>query len=43
MNVPKKINIYGKENCKNKEFIKTIEKVFGERVKIINVIKSSKI
>ena len=32
-NVPKKINIYGCENCRNKEFIKTIEKVFGDRVK----------
>ncbi|MDD5793336.1 putative sporulation protein YtxC [Clostridium sp. HCP1S3_B4] len=30
--VPKKIMIYGKEACSNKEFIETIIKVFGNRV-----------
>ena len=29
---PKNIIIYGKENCNNKEFLETIEKVFGDRV-----------
>jgi len=29
---PKNINIYGKENCTNKEFLDTIENVFGNRV-----------
>ena len=32
--VPKKIKIYGKEICSNKEFLDTIIKVFGERVTI---------
>ncbi len=31
-NAPKNINIYGKENCTNKEFLDTIEKVFGDKV-----------
>ena len=30
--VPKKIMIYGKDSCTNKEFLDTIIKVFGERV-----------
>lgn len=30
--VPKIINIYNKNNCTNKEFLDTIENVFGERV-----------
>jgi len=29
---PKNITIYGKENCTNKEFLDTIENVFGDRV-----------
>ena len=29
---PKNINIYGKENCTNKEFLDTIENVFGDKV-----------
>lgn len=29
---PKNIVIYGKENCTNKEFLDTIEKVFGDKV-----------
>lgn len=33
-NVPKKINIYGYDNCSNKEFIRTIENVFGDRVEM---------
>ena len=32
-NAPKSINIYGKDNCKNKEFIDTIINVFGDRVR----------
>ncbi|AGF56379.1 putative sporulation protein YtxC [Clostridium saccharoperbutylacetonicum] len=31
-NAPKNINIYGKENCDNKEFLDTIEKVFESKV-----------
>jgi putative sporulation protein YtxC len=31
-NAPKNINIYGKENCTNKEFLDTIEKVFEDKV-----------
>ena len=31
-NAPKSINIYGKENCNNKEFLDTIENVFGDKV-----------
>lgn len=31
-NAPKNINIYGKENCTNKEFLDTIEKVFENKV-----------
>lgn len=33
-NSPKCINIYGRENCANKEFIDTIVNVFGDRVRI---------
>lgn len=33
-NAPKSINIYGKEACKNKEFVETIINVFGDRVRI---------
>lgn len=33
-NSPKCINIYGRENCINKEFIDTIVNVFGDRVRI---------
>ena len=29
---PKSITIYGKENCTNKEFLDTIENVFGDKV-----------
>ena len=29
---PKNITIYGKENCTNKEFLDTIENVFGDKV-----------
>ncbi|MVX63584.1 putative sporulation protein YtxC [Clostridium chromiireducens] len=31
-NAPKAINIFGKENCNNKEFLDTIENVFENRV-----------
>lgn len=31
-NVPQKIKVYGKEKSNNKEFLDTIDKVFGERV-----------
>ena len=31
---PKKIIIYGKENCTNKEFLDTIENVFGNKVTV---------
>ena len=31
-NVPQKIKIYGREKSNNKEFLDTIDKVFGERV-----------
>lgn len=31
-NAPKEVLIMGKENCKNNEFIKTIENVFKERI-----------
>lgn len=31
-NAPKKINIYGADNCKNKELIDTIKNVFTDRV-----------
>jgi len=31
-NAPKNIIIYGKENCTNKEFLDTIENVFGDKV-----------
>lgn len=31
-NAPRNINIYGKENCTNKEFLDTIENVFENRV-----------
>lgn len=31
-NAPKTINIFGKENCTNKEFLDTIEKVFENKV-----------
>lgn len=39
-NVPNKINIYGYQNCKNKEFINTIVNVFGERVEFSGNMKS---
>lgn len=31
-NAPKKITVYGKENCANKEFLDTIENVFEDKV-----------
>lgn len=31
-NAPRKINIYGSDNCINKEILETIKNVFGERV-----------
>lgn len=34
---PKKINIYGKENCKNKEMIETIMNVFEEKVNFYDI------
>eukprot|EP00828_Plagiopyla_frontata_P011566 TRINITY_DN16404_c0_g1_i2.p2 TRINITY_DN16404_c0_g1~~TRINITY_DN16404_c0_g1_i2.p2 ORF type:complete len:240 (-),score=45.21 TRINITY_DN16404_c0_g1_i2:80-799(-) len=37
---PKSIIIYNKENCKNKEFLETLENVFGDKVKYCN--KSTK-
>jgi putative sporulation protein YtxC len=36
-NAPKNINVYGKENCTNKEFLDTIENVFGDRVNYLNL------
>lgn len=41
-NAPKSINIYGKDNCRNKEFIDTIINVFGDRVRILNEDKMYK-
>lgn len=35
-NAPKKIKIYRKKHCTNKEFIDTIINVFGERVEFVN-------
>jgi putative sporulation protein YtxC len=31
-NAPKNITIYGRKNCTNKEFLDTIENVFGDKV-----------
>ena len=35
-NSPKLVRIHGKENCSNKEFIETVEKVFENRIEYCN-------
>lgn len=40
---PKNIIIYGKENCNNKEFLNTIENVFGDKVTFREGISNFKI
>ena len=42
-NAPKVINVFGKENCTNKEFLDTVEKVFEDRVTFHKFNKEYKI